>query len=202
MTSSQKQVPVTPQPTSTPAPVASQHGQNGLVDQADLDDWKSRFNDVLSRPGEVLKSKSPETAQPWSAGFFDCFHPIDTCFVTCCLPCVAFGKTRHRLRNSGSLDEYGAINTSCLLYCGAASFGLHWVPVAMQRMNMREKHNLTGSCLEDILTSCFCYCCSLVQQDKEAEQREQQLLSSSLQQQYKSNDEMQYVPKTAPKGFI
>ncbi|TWU72636.1 hypothetical protein ED733_000703 [Metarhizium rileyi] len=164
--------------------------------QVDVDDWKNRFNDVLSRAGEVVHSKAPEGAQAWLAGFFDCFNPIDTCLVTYCLPCVTFGKTHHRVRKNGSLEGYEPINTSCLLFCGAGCFGLHWIPMAMQRMNIRDKYNLRGSCLEDILASCCCHCCSLIQQDKEAEHREQQLLASGVQQPYQSNSQMQYSSKT------
>ncbi|KAK8927955.1 Protein PLANT CADMIUM RESISTANCE 2 [Metarhizium anisopliae] len=200
MAAPQEHVPVTTQPAPTPAPAAAQPANNGPVDQADLDDWKNRFNHVLSRSGEVVNSKSPESAQSWAAGFFDCFNPIDTCLITYCLPCVTFGKTHHRVRKNANLDGYEPINTSsgkqCLLFCGAGCFGLHWIPMAMQRMNIRDKYNLKGSCLKDILTSCCCHCCSLIQQDKEAEHREQQLLSAGVQQQYQPNNEMQYPPKT------
>ncbi|KAG8409294.1 hypothetical protein J3459_017601 [Metarhizium acridum] len=196
MAAPQEHVLVTTQPAPTPAPAATQPANNGPIDQADLDDWKNRFNHVLSRSGEVVNSKSPESAQSWAAGFFDCFSPIDTCLITYCLPCVTFGKTHHRVRKNGNLDGYEPINTSCLLFCGAGCFGLHWIPMAMQRMNIREKYNLKGSCVEDILTSCCCHCCSLIQQDKEAEHREQQLLSSGVQQQYQPNNRMQYPLKT------
>ncbi|EFY86987.1 DUF614 domain protein [Metarhizium acridum CQMa 102] len=181
MAAPQEHVLVTTQPAPTPAPAATQPANNGPIDQADLDDWKNRFNHVLSRSGEVVNSKSPESAQSWAAGFFDCFSPIDTCLITYCLPCVTFGKTHHRVRKNGNLDGYEPINTSCLLFCGAGCFGLHWIPMAMQRMNIREKYNLKGS---------------LIQQDKEAEHREQQLLSSGVQQQYQPNNRMQYPLKT------
>lgn len=44
--------------------------------------------------------------------------------------------------------------------------------MAMQRADLRAKHNLEGSCLFDIALSCCCGCCSIIQQDKEAEYRE------------------------------
>jgi hypothetical protein len=113
MAAPQEHVPVTAQPAPTPAPAAA--AANGPIDQADLDDWKNRFNDVLSRSGEVVNSKSAETAQSWSAGFFDCFNPIDTCLITYCLPCITFGKTHHRVRKNGSLQGYEPINTSVRL---------------------------------------------------------------------------------------
>ncbi|KAJ6441431.1 Class II DAHP synthetase family protein [Purpureocillium lavendulum] len=178
-------------------PVATgQQHSNGPVDQADLEDWTKRFNEVLARPSEHINSKSPEGSQSWFAGFFDCFNPIDTCLITYCLPCVTFGKTHHRIRKNGDLTGYEPINTSCLLFCGTGCFGLHWIPMAMQRQNIREKYNLQGSCLMDIALSCCCHCCTLVQGDKEAEHREGLLSNGAgVQQQYQSNTEMQYPGK-------
>ncbi|KAK2595633.1 hypothetical protein QQS21_006680 [Conoideocrella luteorostrata] len=203
MAAPQEQIaPVTTQPGATPAPVATTtaqpaHNKNSPIDQKDLDDWKLRFNDVLKRPGEVVNSKSAEGSQSWFSGFFDCFNPIDTCLITYCLPCITFGKTHHRIRKNGDLQGYEPINTSCLLFCGAGCFGLHWIPLSMQRMNIREKYNLQGSCLEDVVLSCCCHCCTMIQSDKEAEHREELLRNGGVQQQYQSNtNEMQYPPKT------
>ena len=98
---------------ATNAPTAGH--SNGPIDEHDLNDWKARFNDVLARPGEHINSKSPEASQPWHAGFFDCFNPIDTCLISYFLPCVTFGKTHHRLRKNGDLQGWEPINTSVCL---------------------------------------------------------------------------------------
>ncbi|KAK4086563.1 hypothetical protein Purlil1_9179 [Purpureocillium lilacinum] len=175
---------------------AGQQHSSGPVDAADLDAWKNRFNDVLARPSEHINSKSPEGSGSWFAGFFDCFNPIDTCLITYCLPCVTFGKTHHRIHKNGDMTGYEPINTTCLLFCGSGCFGLHWIPMSMQRQNIREKYNLEGSCLVDIALSCCCWCCTLVQADKEAEHREGLLANNAaVQQQYQSNTEMQYPGK-------
>ena len=87
----------------------------GPLSDADMDDWKTRINDVLARPSEHVNSKSPESSQPWTNAFFACFNPIDTCLMTWCIPCVTFGKTHHRLRKGGSLEGYEPINTSVRL---------------------------------------------------------------------------------------
>ncbi|KAF7549741.1 hypothetical protein G7046_g8250 [Stylonectria norvegica] len=165
--------------------------KNGPIDQNDLNEWKGRVNDVLARPSEHLNSRSPPDAQPWHSGFFDCFNPIDTCLITWCLPCITFGKTHHRLHKSNSLEGYEPINTSCLLFCGSGCFGLHWLPIALQRATIRDKHHLEGNCLVDIATACCCGVCDLVQQDKEAAHREP-LVNSELKDGYKANNEMAY----------
>jgi hypothetical protein len=53
--------------------------------------------------------------------------------------------------------------------------------MAMQRADLRTKHNLEGSCLIDMAAACCCGCCQLAQTDKEAEHRESLLASSKGQ---------------------
>jgi len=45
----------------------------------------------------------------------------------------------------------------------------------MQRADIRQKYNLQGDFVTDLLTSCCCGCCSLIQQEKEVEYREKEL---------------------------
>ncbi|KAH6955773.1 PLAC8 family-domain-containing protein [Ilyonectria robusta] len=172
---------------------AQNQNNNGPIDHDDLNEWKGRFNDVLARPSEHVNSKSPESAQPWASAFFGCCNPIDTCLITWCLPCVTFGKTHHRLRKNGNLDGYEPINTSCLMFFGSTCVGLHWIPMALQRANIREKYNLQGSCLVDIATACCCGICDLVQQEKETVHRNAQ--GGAVSEQYKTNDDMAYPAK-------
>ncbi|KAK3303147.1 PLAC8 family-domain-containing protein [Chaetomium strumarium] len=166
--------------------------QQGPISNDDVAEWTARFNDVLARPGEYVNSKSPESAQPWYNSFFGCFAPIETCLMSWCCPCVVFGRTHHRLRKSANLAGYEPINTSCLLFCASGCVALHWIPMAMQRADLRTKHNLQGSCLVDIATSCCCGCCHLAQNDKEAEYREQLLASQGIQQGYQAAGGMAY----------
>lgn len=79
------------------------------------------------------------------------------------------------------------------MFFGSTCFGLHWIPMALQRANIREKYNLQGSCLVDIATACCCGICDLVQQDKEAAHREAQGVAVS--QQYKSEEGMSLPAK-------
>lgn len=65
----------------------------------------------MSAPSEHLHSKSAP-AQPWVTSLFGCFSPFSTCLVGCCVPCVTYGKTRHRVRNNGDLGGYSCCNGS------------------------------------------------------------------------------------------
>ena len=97
------------------APVAAAPAKPGPIDDKDVQDWVARTNNVFKAPGDVIKQKSPEGAEPWYAGLFSCFNPIDTCLITYCLPCITFGKTHHRLRKNGNLEGYEPVNTSVCL---------------------------------------------------------------------------------------
>ncbi|KAI3399278.1 hypothetical protein diail_7232 [Diaporthe ilicicola] len=158
------------------APAYSQNSpqkvSSGPIDNHDVEDWTRRFNAVLAKPSEHVKSASPATAQPWHNSLFGCCIPIDLCLTTYCLPCVTFGKTHHRLRKNGKMEGYEPINTSCLLFCASGCCGLHWIPQSMQRADLRDRYHLRGNCAGDMARACCCVLCDLVQQEKEAEHRE------------------------------
>lgn len=101
-------------PATAPAPGAA---TGGPIDQDDVKRWTDRANDILARPSEHLNSSSAPGAQPWYAGFFDCFNPVDSCLITCCVPCVTFGKAHHRIHKDPSLKGYEPVNTSVSTIC-------------------------------------------------------------------------------------
>lgn len=70
----------------------------------------------------------------------------------------------------------------------------HVCLTALQRADLRTKHNLQGSCLVDLATACCCGCCDIAQQDKEAEYREALLAGNQggVQQQYQAGGGMAY----------
>jgi len=133
----------------------------------DVSDWVGRVKEVVSKPA-ILTDPRPAAATPWKTDFFGCFDPIDTCLITCCVPCVTFGKTHHRLRKDPQLKDYSPINVSCLGFWASSYFCLHWLPLLIQRHDIKEKYNLDGDCATDCLKAWCCGCCDLIQQDKEA----------------------------------
>ncbi|KAL1858089.1 hypothetical protein Daus18300_010090 [Diaporthe australafricana] len=183
---------------------APQQASSGPIDNRDVDDWTQRFNAVLAKPSEHVKSASPATAQPWHNSLFGCCSPIDLCLITYCLPCVTFGKTHHRLRKNGRMEGYEPINTSCLLFCATGCFGLHWIPQSMQRADLRDRYHLRGNCATDIATACCCILCDLVQQEKEAEHREPLMNPGGgpggVQQGYQLQGDMAYPSQPVPAG--
>ena len=77
------------------------------------------------------------------------------------------------------------------MFCGAMCVGLAIIPMAMQRSDVREKYHLQGSCLDDILLSCCCGCCTLIQNEKESAHREP-LLAQGHKEQYQQTQGMSY----------
>ncbi|KAF2657327.1 PLAC8-domain-containing protein [Lophiostoma macrostomum CBS 122681] len=137
----------------------------GVIDKNELNGWVQRFNTAVNT--KAWSNASPADAKPWSSGLFGCFSPPDLCLLTCCLPCVTFGKTHHRLRKNGDMQGYEPINTSCIAFYLSSCFGASFIMQALQLQDIREQHHLEGSCVKDLLLSCCCLCCSLVQAEKE-----------------------------------
>lgn len=80
------------------------------------------------------------------------------------------------------------------MFFASTCVALHWIPLSMQRADIRNRYNLQGSCLVDLATACCCGCCDLVQQEKESEQREALLRAdgAAAAQQYQSAEGMTY----------
>jgi len=80
-----------------------------------------------------------------------------------------------------------------MLFCASGCFGLHWIPMSMQRAEMRQKYHLQGNCVTDILTACCCALCDLTQAEKEASHREPLLAQSGgVKEQYQATGGMTY----------
>jgi len=148
-----------------PAPAAAP-GQAVPVD--DVTDWINRVKGVVEKP-ETVTAPAPAGAVSWHERFVMFFEPVDTAVITCCCPCVTFGKTHHRLRKDANLKEYSAVNPSCLGFWVASIFCCsHIGLIALQRHDLRTQHHLQGDCVMDLIRACCCPCCDLVQQDKES----------------------------------
>ncbi|RDI86039.1 putative mannose-1-phosphate guanyltransferase [Venturia inaequalis] len=163
----------------------------GPIDVTDTADWIRRFNDVFTDISQI-SAPGLTNHRPWISSFCGCCCPIDLCCITYWLPCITFGKTHHRTRKNGNMDGYEPINTSCLLLCGSAWIGLHWIPMALQSADIRKKYGLQGSCFGDIAKACCCAPCTLVQAEKETKIREAEI--RDVDGQYSRAETMSYIP--------
>jgi Cys-rich protein (TIGR01571 family) len=131
----------------------------------DVNAWIGRFKDTINKPEIITKPTTGPNS--WSSSFFGCFDPIDTCLITCCCPCVTFGKTHHRLRKSATLEGYSPVNATCLGFWLSGCVCLPWLFQSIQKAEVREHYNIKGEFPIDCLKSWCCLCCDLVQTDKE-----------------------------------
>jgi len=114
--------------------------------------------------------------EEWHAQGSDCCSPLDACCLAWWVPCVQYGRIHHRLHVDGALQNWSFFNMDCCAWYCLAHVGCQWVVQMMQRGEIRKKYNLKGDGMTDCLCACCCGPCDLVQQDKEAEFREQQRL--------------------------
>ena len=122
--------------------------------QRDVDHWVNRVSHTAKDHSHIT---NPTGSASWSSSFFGCFNPVDTCLVTCCCPCITFGKTHHRLNKNGDLVGYSAVNASCLGWWAVSCFGLHCIANLVQRGELRERSqpNLSGNFVTDFLKVCL-----------------------------------------------
>ncbi|KAJ0418671.1 PLAC8-domain-containing protein [Aspergillus carlsbadensis] len=122
----------------------------------------------------------------WNYSLCGCCSPGTLCLLTCCLPCLTFGKTQARLQDP-TLQSHSSINSECLIF-GFLSLGyFQWIIQTIRRGEAREKHGIEGSCCGDCCTTFWCGCCALVQEEKEMELRTRSELTG-----YKSTPQMAY----------
>ncbi|KAI9892990.1 MAG: hypothetical protein M1814_000874 [Vezdaea aestivalis] len=120
-----------------------------------------------------MYSQQPGTAatgpQQWHNDLFDCFSPMGTCCLGCWCPCILYGKTGARLKDPTLANHNAACNGSCWAFCGTMCCGVQWILTTLRRGDLRAQYNLPGSTATDLLLSCFCGCCQIIQEEKEVE---------------------------------
>ncbi|MDI1491432.1 MAG: hypothetical protein OHK93_002641 [Ramalina farinacea] len=160
--------------------------------QHDVDHWVVKAQNTMKDPSGIT---NPTGSTEWTTGFFSCFQPIDLCAITCCCPCITFGKTHHRLNKDARLAGYSPVNASvsfvlfkkdvCLGWWGLSCFGLHCIPNLLQRHDVRTRSvpNLSGNFVTDFL-----------KQDKEAEHLLSMETTQVHMQPPMANEGMSYAP--------
>lgn len=77
--------------------------------QKDVDHWMGRLNHASANSHTIT---APTGTGAWSSQFFDCFNPIDSCVLSCCCPCVMFGRIHHRMHKDRNLAGFSFVNAS------------------------------------------------------------------------------------------
>ena len=107
----------------------------------------------------VSLDQTSTMAKQWSHGLFSCFDDCGTCLVTYFCHCYTAGKNAE------------AVGDSCVL-CGLATF----IPIAniffmaQIRSKIREQNGIEGTFVNDLLATCCCPLCMLVQSSQEVKE--------------------------------
>ncbi|KAM7253525.1 hypothetical protein ACFE04_021679 [Oxalis oulophora] len=114
--------------------------------------------------GFPVQQSRPEG--PWSSGLFGCMDDVGTCCLTCCCPCITFGRT-------AEIVDKGA--TSCVV-AGAIYFLLMYIGCnccfsCLYRSKLRSEYRLSESPCNDFLVHCCCEYCALCQEYGELKSR-------------------------------
>ncbi|KAF9524352.1 PLAC8 family-domain-containing protein [Crepidotus variabilis] len=113
----------------------------------------------------------------WSNGLCGCCSSCGTCICATVLPCVVYGKNKHRYQH---LDQQGTpepspgcCSGSCVAHGIFAACGLGFIFQMVNRGHVRHRYNIKGSGCGDCCTSFWCSPCQLVQESREIELEEQ-----------------------------
>jgi len=132
----------------------------------------------VKAPEEPIVSQQPVTqTQPtlsklqqvtgteeWHDDIFNCFEgPDNLCLKATFCSCFVYGKMAHRIRDP-TLTGYNRFNTDCMIF---PCCGIGYVLQFLKRYETREKYNIKGDLITDLLFSACCACCSLIQVEKE-----------------------------------
>ncbi|XP_015580023.1 protein PLANT CADMIUM RESISTANCE 3-like [Ricinus communis] len=103
---------------------------------------------------------------PWSTGLCDCFSDRRTCLMSCCCPCVIFGRITE-IVNKGKISNA----TSGVLYVALSCLVGPCLYSAPIRSKLRNEYNVKGTRGQDCLVHCFCEPCALTQEYRELQSR-------------------------------
>ncbi|PMD31430.1 hypothetical protein L207DRAFT_188587 [Hyaloscypha variabilis F] len=132
----------------------------------------------VKEPETVVSTQPPAQAQPttlsklqattgseeWHDDIFNCFEgPDNLCLKATFCSCFVYGKLAHRTRDP-TLTGYNRFNVDCLIF---PFCGIGYVLQFLKRLEVREKYNIKGDLVTDVLFSACCACCSLIQVEKE-----------------------------------
>ncbi|KAI9713693.1 MAG: hypothetical protein M1828_001382 [Chrysothrix sp. TS-e1954] len=107
----------------------------------------------------------------WQTGLFECKEAGPGCAHGFDVNSITWGSTRYRLqhRDDVEMKGYDEVNGPCL-GCSVIGIipGMPCLMQMLQRRRLRKQLDIQGNFGVDCLTSFFCHCCGLVQEDLEA----------------------------------
>ncbi|KAI2732524.1 hypothetical protein CBS147332_1663 [Penicillium roqueforti] len=128
------------------------------------------------QPGQTTHPNQEIKGGGWSNGLCE-FSNFGICCLGLLCPCILYGRTQHRLSMKSRKEDptnmlgYETCNGSCTamgLLCGC-----QWLLATVQHTRTRKAYGIQGSIASDCVRATCCTCCTLMQDEKEIQKREE-----------------------------
>ncbi|CAP95689.1 Pc21g07920 [Penicillium rubens Wisconsin 54-1255] len=128
------------------------------------------------QPGQTTHPNQEIKGGGWSNGLCE-FSNFGICCLGLLCPCILYGRTQHRLSMKSRKEDptnmlgYETCNGSCTamgLLCGC-----QWLLATVQHTRTRKTYGIQGSIASDCVRATCCTCCTLIQDEKEIQKREE-----------------------------
>ncbi|XP_024988113.1 cell number regulator 10-like [Cynara cardunculus var. scolymus] len=107
------------------------------------------------------------TAGEWSTGLCECSSDLSICCLTCCCPCITFGRIAEVVdKGTTSCGVGGALYSVLCLFTGCEC-----IYSFMYRSKLRQQYMLPEQPCNDCLVHCCCELCALCQEYRELKYR-------------------------------
>lgn len=89
-------------------------------------------------------------------------------------------------------DNIRMVNTPCIIMAAAMCLSVGWLPVALQRSDMRDKFGIKGNGFQDCMVAWCCTCFAISQMNIEMTKRLGKVNNSDMKQGYVAAPSMSY----------
>ncbi|KAH7132076.1 hypothetical protein B0J11DRAFT_600306 [Dendryphion nanum] len=143
------------------------------------------FNYWMKQANRCIKLETWEWtpipgARQWYNHLFECCIPFKLCWSSHHITVEIQSLTpQSQVSAAGSVpasssekpDTVFSITECCCFWLVRWLIGCACIMQAMQMQDIREKHNLRGRCMRDVIRAWCCLCCSIIQAEKETKER-------------------------------
>ncbi|XP_059455054.1 cell number regulator 2-like [Corylus avellana] len=109
---------------------------------------------------------NPQPEGQWSSGLCDCFQDSSNCCVTCCCPCITFGRVAEIVDRGQTTCASGGLTYYALAHLGCAC-----LYTCTYRPKLRALYSLPEDPCGDCCVHFWCTTCALCQEYRELKSR-------------------------------
>ncbi|KAF8425200.1 PLAC8 family-domain-containing protein [Tirmania nivea] len=129
-------------------------------------------NGGIHAPGQISHPNQQPLSEKYKHSAWSGLSEIGICCTGCWCPCILYSRTKHRLKTSpnSNLNDFQSCNPHCMAFCILSP--VSWVFTFLQRTRIRENYRLEGTVCGDCMRAYCCSCCTLIQDEREVMERE------------------------------